>query len=118
MDRHEKAFDFAQELCKQLITLSTGLIGLTITFWKEVIGAQEVHSPWLAYSSWYTLLGSVFCGIWMLMALTGVLEPTKADGNYTPSIRASSVVIPSVLQIFSFIAGLVLMVIFAQANSR
>jgi len=117
MDRHEKAFDFAQELCKQLITLSTGLIGLTITFWKDVIGAQPAHSTWLAYSSWYALLLSVFCGIWMLMALTGVLEPNKVDSSYTPSIRASSVVIPSILQIFSFIAGLALMVAFAQANT-
>jgi hypothetical protein len=116
MDSDEKAFDFAQELCKQLITLATSLIALTITFWKDVIAPQQVHSPSLAYWSWYALLASVFCGIWMLMALTGVLAPTNAAAGRKPSIRASSVVIPSALQILAFIAGLLLMVMFGQAN--
>jgi hypothetical protein len=118
MDSREKAFDFAQELCKQLITLSTGLIALTITFWKDIVGTQPVAFPWLAYYSWYTLLGSVFFGIWMLMALTGVLEPTKSSEDYTPSIRGSSVVIPSVLQIIAFVLGLILMIAFARSNYR
>lgn len=118
MDSQEKAFDFAQELCKQLITLSTGLIGLTITFWKDVIGAGPAKAPWLAYCSWYALLASTFFGIWMLMALTGILEPIKPPASYVPSIRAHSVVLPSILQIVAFVAGLILLVIFGHLNYR
>src|SRR4030095_11197701 len=111
-------FDFAQELCKQLITLATGLIGLTITFWKDVIGTSPVKAPWLAHLSWYALLASAFFGIWMLMALTGILAPIKPPANYTPSIRALNVVFPSMLQILTFAAGLVLLVIFGQLYYR
>ena len=118
MDSQEKAFDFAQELCKQLITLATGLIALTITFWKDIIGTDPVKAAWLAYYSWYALLASAFFGIWMLMALTGILEPIKPPAGYTPSIRNSSVVIPSILQIVTFVAGLVLLVVFGRLNYR
>lgn len=37
----EKAFDFAQEVTKQLITLATGVIALTITFLTEVIATDS-----------------------------------------------------------------------------
>jgi len=54
----------------------------------------------------------------MLMALTGILEPIKPPAGYAPSIRNSSVVIPSVLQIVTFVAGLVLLVVFGRLNYR
>jgi hypothetical protein len=114
--RQEKAFEFAAELCKQLITLSTALIGLTITFWKDVVGTNQVHAKWLAYWSWYAFLASALFGIWMLMALTGVLEPTNAAKRGPPSIRGLNVVLPSALQILSFLAGLALLVVFARLN--
>jgi hypothetical protein len=118
MDPQEKSFEFAQSLCTQLISLATGLIALTITFWKDVLGSQPARAPWLAYFSWYALLVSIFCGIWMLMALTGVLAPKRAPVGYQPDIRASSVVIPSALQILSFVAGLALLVLFGTMNYR
>ena len=126
MDAHEKAFDFAQELCKQIITLSTALVGLTITFRKDIIGSESVVCPWLAYGSWYALLGSVFCGIWMLMALAGVLEPLQRKDQTAhnqpaatvPSIRAFNIVVPSILQIVAFVVGLLLLVAFGQLNYR
>jgi hypothetical protein len=40
-ERVKKAFDFAADLAKQLITLATGLIALTITFSKDFIQ----HAP-------------------------------------------------------------------------
>ena len=46
--RIEKAFAFAQETTKQLITLSTAVITLTITFLKDVVKAAPVGSaPYL-----------------------------------------------------------------------
>ena len=35
---HQKAFDFAQEIIKQVITLSAGIITGTITFFKDFAG--------------------------------------------------------------------------------
>jgi hypothetical protein len=39
-----------------------------------------------------------------------------SPAGYTPSIRKSSVVAPSILQIVTFVAGLVLLVIFGRLN--
>ena len=96
----------------------TGLVGLMITFWKDVIGTTGVKAPWLAYCSWYALLASAFSGIWMLMALTGVLAPIRPAAGHTPSIRAASVVIPSIVQVLTFVVGFILLVMFGQQNYR
>jgi hypothetical protein len=87
-ERQKKAFDFAADLAKQLITLSTGLIALTITFWKDIVGGQHVTTPSWAYWSWYALVLSALCGVWVLMALTGELQPTTSSSG-KPSIRGT-----------------------------
>src|SRR5690242_1048270 len=54
-DTGAKAFDFAQDVTKQLITLSTGVIALTITFLKDVAtkapsGALDfLHIAWVLF---------------------------------------------------------------------
>ncbi|KQT20825.1 hypothetical protein ASG31_16700 [Chryseobacterium sp. Leaf404] len=37
-EQEKKAFDFAADTVKQLITLATGIIALTITFSKDILG--------------------------------------------------------------------------------
>ncbi len=53
-DRQKKAFDFAAESTKLLITLSTGMIALTITFPKEFIADLR--------GAWMVLLGIAWAG--------------------------------------------------------
>ena len=48
--------------------------------------------------------------------VTAPIDAGSARRGYTPSIRNSSVVIPSVLQIVTFVAGLVLLVVFGRLN--
>ena len=102
----QKAFDFAADTTKQLITLATGIIALAITFSKDIIGASE------------------------LLALTGNLQPMSKTNNVNiektdieansnelnnyceTNINTKNVKIPSILQILSFIIGLILTVLF------
>jgi len=125
----QKAFDFAADTTKQLITLATGIITLTITFSKDIIGASELSNSSLIFWSWGLFIFSIICGIWTLMALTGNLQPMKKKTNEKEkteneeveeiiteeceiNINTNNVKIPSVVQILSFIIALIFTVLF------
>jgi hypothetical protein len=126
----QKAFDFAADTTKQLITLATGIIALAITFSKDIIGASELSNSELIFWSWGLFIFSIFCGIWTLLALTGNLQPMSKTNNVNiektdieansnelnnyceTNINTKNVKIPSILQILSFIIGLILTVLF------
>ena len=106
-----KAFDFAQETSKQLISLATGIIALTITFAKDFLGGVHGFPKFLGILAWALLLASVGFGLLTLMALTGSLEPKPGDST-SPSIRGSNVTAPAVVQIVLFFLGLLVAVLF------
>ena len=124
MDEQKKqAFVFAQDTTKQLITLSTGIIALTITFSKDVLGTSSLFQQSLLVWSWLSFLLSVVLGVWTLLALTGTLEPeeivatkktSEENENQTsqPTIRGRNVTLPSLLQIITFLIGLAFIVWF------
>jgi hypothetical protein len=117
-DEITKAFDFAADLCKQLITLATGIIALTITFFKDVAptGSENARS-WLFWS-WAIFLISVVAGILHLMALTGILDQTGAKKPEPITIRCGSATLFSRIQIVSFGLALILTTVFGfQARS-
>jgi hypothetical protein len=110
----KKAFDFAADLAKQLITLATAIITITITFAKDFLpsAATPQIKGWAMFA-WYAFLLSIVCGVWTLMALTGTLD--QRSGRPSPvSIRGTNVVIPASLQIVFFLAGLLLTILFAR----
>src|SRR4051812_31594955 len=86
--RAEKAFGFAQETAKQLITLSTAIFTITLTFLKD-IAPKGVDTTWLHFA-WAAYLLSAFCGILTLMALAGNLErppDPDRDSIYSGNIK-------------------------------
>lgn len=116
-EQRKKAFDFAQDVAKQLITLATGVIAITLTFSKDFAthaGGGGVHQ--LVAFSWYFFLVSILCGLWTLLALTGNLEPS-APSDDPPSIRTVNVTLPAVLQIFCFAVGMLLVILFGVLAS-
>lgn len=108
--RTEKAFSFAQEFSKQLLTLSTGIFTLTLTFLKDV-APKGAHGRIFLEVGWGFFLASILFGILVLGALAGNIErPHKGPGNdsiYSPVIKALSL-----LQMGAFFGGLVLAMIF------
>jgi hypothetical protein len=90
MDLHEKAFDYAGETVRQVLTLATGVIALTVTFANDIIEPGSRALPWMKWG--WTLFGtSIFFGILTLMAIAGQLNEaaTKkcAPNMYAPNIR-------------------------------
>lgn len=103
------AFEFASDLSKQLITLSTAILALTITFTKDILGVKgkPIH---LLLISWIFYLVSIFFGIWSLMALTGTLVPVdNADSNEVTEL-GFNVRLPAALQILTFILSTALII--------
>lgn len=111
MNNDEKtklSFEFARDTTKLLITLAVSIITLTITFSKDFIGEDLSDGIKLfVLFAWGAFFFSIVCGCWTLMALTGSLTDAEHGDIFRPNI-----VIPSVIQIISFLVGLVLTVAF------
>lgn len=110
-DLRKKAFDFASDTTKQLITLSTALIALSITFKGNFNqGGNEA----LLLICWISFFLSVLFSIGTLMALTGTLEKSAENGEAKVelSIYGKNVKRPSALQIFFFLLGLMFLGIY------
>lgn len=104
------SFEFAKETVTQLIGLATGVIGISVTFAKEVRSRVTNGERKLLFRSWSVLLASIVFGVWTLCALTGTLAGLSAmsgsaDGG-AGAIYELQVSIPSVLQIISFLVGI------------
>lgn len=128
-----KAFDFASDTTKQLISLSTAIIALTVTFSKDVIGEIDNFSKIFLYVTWGVLIFSVLAGIATMMAMTGTLDSkpkdpsskspeqsqnTEQTQNVTPpnqsypSTFESNITTWAITQILSFLVGLIMTAVY------
>lgn len=106
-ERGTKAVDFAADVVKQLLTLSTGILALTITFATDIVGDRKTPTVLLGIS-WIAYILSILLGLWALLAMTGELEqlPARRSGQVEePSIRGRNVTLPAILQIVAFVAA-------------
>jgi hypothetical protein len=103
----KKSFDFAQETTKQLLTLATGVLALTITFRKDIVeDASSGAETWLQ-AGWILFLVSAVAGIATLGALSGNL-----DKQANPTIYAGNIRAPSLVQLMTFGAAVVCTFVF------
>ena len=114
MDATEKAFDFDSKSSKLLITISTGIIGITIAFLDKdsFLQADKMYEKIILISSWIILLGSAIVGIWTQLGLTNVLEPQKKSDPFKPSIQDERIKKPFRFQIILFAIGVIMTVVF------
>src|SRR5262249_8830455 len=103
----ELAFQFAKEVSTQLITISSALIGLSVTFIKDF----QTESPKWLRAGWLFYLASIVFGVMALMTLRGTLESLAPagrtfDGFYTSTRLAAGA------QVISFVAGTACLVVF------
>lgn len=104
-ESQKKAFDFAADLTKQLITLSTSIVTVSLLFGKD-FPRQNLLAVW----AWTFYLVSTIFGLWTLMALTGTLAPLNPPS--TSFDLGFNVRLPSALQIVAFAIAVVLTIIF------
>lgn len=99
-------------IVKQLITLSTALIVLPITFSKELLDDTYTSNNIIIFLSWTINLLSIVAGIFALSALVSELEPKNQKGTHIPSIRKKSISTYAMIQIILFLIAVVLTIIF------
>jgi len=133
-ENEKKAFDFAADVTKQLITLSTAIITITITFSKDIVSnfANNPAKNYLLWA-WILFIATVFFGIWTLMALTGSLQPLKKNAKNKKtetetvsnteqivevdcSINTGNIRFPSIIQILCFIVALSFTIVFGFSS--
>ena len=83
--RRQKAFDFAAEATKQLITIASAIIAFTVIFAKDFLGSVAPGHKWIAAVAWFFYFLSIVSGVLTLYALAGQLEP-GGDETAKPSI--------------------------------
>jgi hypothetical protein len=116
MDPTSLAFTFAKELALQLITLSTGLLALTVTFTKEILKTVTKRNKSVLRIASIILFLSILCGVWTLMALTGTLMPVTPVAHGTPYQFGPNVRWPAAAQVILFCIGTILLVILHAAG--
>lgn len=116
--RAELAYSYAQEVSKQLLTLSTAVFALTLTFDEKIAKSATEGRAWIEFA-WGCYLGSVLFGIIVLMTLAGhIAEPPTEEGEdgedvavdsiYTLGIRlasSSQILLFFIALIFTFVYG-------------
>jgi hypothetical protein len=102
---NSKAFDAAAEVVKQLITLATAVLALTVTFAKDITRNTMAHRTVLLIA-WIVYLLSLAGGIWTLMALAGSL------GQGEQSIYGWNIKLPAGFQIASFLLATLLIIVY------
>jgi hypothetical protein len=77
----KKAFDFAADITKQLITVASAIVTVTVTFSKDT--PPEART-W-AYAAWFVFIVSILSGFGTLLSLTGQLQPNPKVARPTVS---------------------------------
>ena len=109
LDLTTLGFNFAKDLAIQLITLSTGLLALSVTFTKEILKTISGARALALRFSWGIHMFSILGGVWTLMALTGTLMPRQVSTPSTPVEFGSNVRIPAAGQVTLFLLGTLLL---------
>jgi predicted membrane channel-forming protein YqfA (hemolysin III family) len=104
-----KSFDYAQEVTKQVLTLATGVVTITLTFLKDIAVEAPLDARTLLYIGWALFAISILAGIATLLNLTGNVENAEDEAR---SVYAKGIVIFSIAQLFFFFAGVCCIVYF------
>jgi hypothetical protein len=105
----EKAFDLGHDVTKQLVTLATAIVALTITFIHDLAANAWATAIHFVEGAWLAYLVSIPFGIMTLLQLAGNLE-TEAK----PSIYRGGILIASRIQIACFVLATALTTVFGM----
>ncbi|MFC4991096.1 hypothetical protein [Rubritalea tangerina] len=115
MDTCPEATKLALDLSKQLITLSTGSVALSITFFKDVITNNQ-HKRAFLYSSWILFALTLVVGLLVHMTITGRMAQASSE-NLAVAL-APDVRIVIGIQILFFICAILSFITYAIRNLR
>ncbi len=109
-DQTKQAFQATTDALKQMMTLSTGVLTLEVTFLKDIIKDLPIVAYIALGTSWVLFLLALLSGVAGLLALTGSLG---RESELSPSsIYASNIRVPALGQVLFFASGMALTVVF------
>ena len=88
------------DLTKQIITLSSAFLTVTVTFSKDLLDLVPV--PNILRIAWLSYVTSVMAGLLVVMSLTGRVRDAPVDGRVQFSGFLTSA---SVVQVVAFLIG-------------
>jgi hypothetical protein len=110
----------ALDTTKQIITLSIGVITLTVTFLEKIVqpgsGLTTRHVPWTLHTAWICYGLAVAFAVWTLLALTGSMNALDREARGLPLTdvqkaaaaalaEGRNIGIPALLMLLFFAAG-------------
>jgi hypothetical protein len=111
------------EFDNSLLTLSSGGLGLTIIFLKDVVGSKAPVASWMLASCWtawgISIVAILFSHLTSCKALRRAIAKTDSKEIYLESRKcwwSLSTRILNVLGAISFVAGVVFLIIFVTRN--
>jgi hypothetical protein len=104
-EANKKAFELAQDTSKQIITLATAIVALTLTFFKDFAGGASPGARVAMTIAWVLFFLAIVAGVLHLLALTGALTTSA------PSINAGSARLFAGAEQILFLLGLFLALI-------
>jgi hypothetical protein len=113
-EQAKAAFASAADWSKQILTLSTGIVTLTVAFADKIFGDLSTGEKAMLWTAWVLYLLSIVGGVWLLGALTGSLSsttPPNASGVY-----ASNTLPPALLQLGAFLLATIAIVAFGFSS--
>ncbi len=106
--RVEKAFDYAAETTKQILTLSTGILTVTITFSGQVAGPATPRGMLVVLgAAWLLYLFSILSGLRVLAATTSAFASWEGGTIWDTRIPAAAA-----SQLISFFLGTLFVTVF------
>lgn len=99
-DQRKTAFTFASDQTKQLITLSTAIVTVTISLVDKVFKNPTTGEKWFIGVSWILYVVSIVLGLATLMGLT-----YSVSEDDEPSIQGGWVRLPAFSQTVLFLAA-------------
>lgn len=112
-EKLEITFEAARDTTNRIITLSSSMILVMVTFSKDFIASAEFLVRILASAAWIAFGLSTLCGVYTLLALTGEIALEDRNNNSRPSVWRDDIRVVAGGQILLFGAGLLLSVVFA-----
>src|SRR5947209_18679563 len=111
MDNLKDGVDLAAEISKQLITLSTAILALSITFAESFLRTATIRQRRLIVAAWCAYVLVILFALWHLSALAGNLLKTNWRQLYLESAK-----LPAFLHMAAIIACTSLFVMSAASD--
>lgn len=112
-DQTKQAFASAADWSKQLVTLSTGIVTLTVAFADKLFSNPSTAEKTLLWASWVAYLIAILAGVMVLGSLTGALAASGVPDQ--TQINNGAIKLFARTQLATFAAGVALIVAFGFA---